>query len=275
MTHLSPSRRAQWDSLGFVRLPGVLDPATVEDLSRWVVEVESWATSGGPGMHHFEQTDAGPRIARSEDFDGRHVGLTSFLRGRILGDLLAELFGEPAILFKEKINYKYPGGGGFAPHQDAPAYRFVDHHVSCMVPIDPATERSGCLWFAPGHREGLLPNDAGRLRAQWVAAAKWQPVEAAPGDLVFFDSYAPHKSDTNRSGAPRRLMYLTYNAASAGDFRARYYQDKRAELAAAGGAGASGHVLMSINDDFLGRPVEAPAIGPPSGRTPAARNQPT
>ena len=59
------------------------------------------------------------------------------------------------MLYKEKVNYKHPGGAGFAPHQGAPAYRFVDHHVSCMVPLDPATEASGCLWVAAGHDRGL------------------------------------------------------------------------------------------------------------------------
>ena len=36
----------------------------------------------------------------------------------------AELLGDPegVWVFKERINYKLPGGGGFAPHQDAPAW---------------------------------------------------------------------------------------------------------------------------------------------------------
>jgi len=259
MGSLTPEQRERWETKGFVVLPRALEPGTVRDLTRWVQEIEAWAAQDGPGIHHFEQTDAGPRIARSEDFDPHHAGLSEFMRRGVVSDVLASLFGEPAVLFKEKINYKYPGGGGFAPHQDAPAYRFVDHHVSCMVPVDPATIESGCLWFAPGHREGILPNDAGRLRADWVRGASWEPVEAQPGDLVFFDSYAPHKSDTNRSAAPRRLIYLTYNAASKGDLRDVYYSDKRAEFEAAGDTGESGHVRISINDDFLGRPVENPS----------------
>lgn len=47
------------------------------------------------------------------------------------------------------------------------------------------------------------------------------------GDVVFFDSYAPHRSQPNAHSAPRRVLYVTYNAASAGDQRARYYADKR------------------------------------------------
>lgn len=259
MTLLSPEQRREWETTGTLALRGVLSPERVAELRRWIEEVESWAKAGRPGMHHFEQTPAGPRVARSEDFEPHHAGLSGFLRRGLLAEVLEQLFGEPPVLFKEKINYKHPGGGGFAPHQDAPAYRFVDFHISCMVPLDPATVESGCLYFAPGHDQGTLPNIDGRIREDWVERADWRPLEVAPGDVVFFDSYAPHRSGTNRSDTSRRVMYLTYNAASLGDLREAYYADKRAEFEAAGQRGASGHVRISINDDFLGIPVENPA----------------
>jgi hypothetical protein len=90
-----------------------------------------------------------------------------------------------------------------------------------------------------------------------VAELDWKPVELEPGDLLWFDSYAPHRSDTNTTDRARRALYLTYNAASAGDFRTTYYQDKVAEFDALDGA--ADRVRLSITDDFLGRPVEAPA----------------
>ena len=36
--------------------------------------------------------------------------------------------------------------------------------------------------------------------------------------MLLFDSYAPHRSETNRTEHARRALYLTYNARSAGDF---------------------------------------------------------
>jgi ectoine hydroxylase-related dioxygenase (phytanoyl-CoA dioxygenase family) len=262
VTLITRSQRRAWGARGHLVLRGALDPPAVERLTSWIAEVESWASattaSGSTGMHHFEQTDAGVRIARSEDFDPHHRELSAFIRGGTIAAVLAELLDEPAVLFKAKINYKHPGGGGFAPHQDATASRFVDHHVSVMVPIDPATVANGCLWFADAEVDAILPHDGGRIDGAWVDAATWVPVEVAPGDVVVFDSLAPHRSDTNRTSRSRRAMYLTYNAASAGDHRARYYADKRATLAEAGATGTSGNVLLSINDDFLGRPAAAP-----------------
>ena len=52
----------------------------------------------------------------------------------------------------------------------------------------------------------------------------------APGDLIFFDCFAPHQSAPNLTDRPRRNLYLTYNRADAGDYRARYFSEKRASF---------------------------------------------
>jgi predicted HD phosphohydrolase len=258
---LSSEERAAFLRDGFLVQRGVLSPDQVRRLQLWTEVVEGWAEDHRPGMHHFEQTAHGPRLARSEDIVPHHPGLAAFMQeGRLL-QTVSGFFGEPAVLFKEKINHKQPGGAGFAPHQDAPAYRFVDHHISCMVPVDAATVETGCLWVARGHTRGVLPMKDGQhgvLADDVAEALAWEPVELQPGDLLWFDSYAPHKSGTNTGAQPRRAFYLTYNAASRGDHRARYYADKRAEFAAHDGTFGGERVRISVNDDFLGKPAEAP-----------------
>ena len=229
----------------------------LDALDAALTRLQSWAKTGGPGLHHFEQTDAGAVLARSEDFVDADPVFHDVIRSGIVVDILAELFGDEPVLFKEKINYKQPGGGGFAPHQDATAYRFVDHHISCMVPLDPSTPASGCLYVAPGYEAGQLPTDErGRVEESTAAGLDWRPVPLEPGDLLFFDSYTPHYSDTNTTTRARRAAYLTYNAASLGDHRDRYYADKRAEFERAGGDFDGERVRISISDDFLGRPVQ-------------------
>jgi hypothetical protein len=113
-------------------------------------------------MHHFEATPDGTRLSRSENFVPYHVGLEKLLTdGKVL-DVISELMGEPAVLYKEKINYKYPGGGGYAPHQDAPAYEFVTFHITWkhLISVDAATPESGCLSFSPGqYDKGFIALD--------------------------------------------------------------------------------------------------------------------
>ncbi len=264
---LKPAQMQLWARDGWLHLPGALAPHQVAELDDSLHDLVAWSVMGGPGLHHFEQTDDGPVIARSELFADEHVPLGTFVRGPLLKGIVGQLLGEPAVLYKEKVNYKLPGGGGFAPHQDAAAYRFVDHHISVMVPVDDATEASGCLYFAPGHTEGALPTDGrGRISEVVAATLQWRPVEVAAGDLVVFDSYAPHHSGPNTTERPRRALYLTYNAASAGDLRAAYYADKQAELTDRGSTFDGERVRISISDDFLGRPVEATSARSRPGR---------
>jgi hypothetical protein len=45
---------------------------------------------------------------------------------------------------------------------------------------------------------------------------------------VFFDSFIPHRSAPNATAEARRVLYYTWNRASAGDHLAQYYADKRA-----------------------------------------------
>lgn len=253
---LTAAQLAAWHRDGWLHLVGVLDEELLGRLTAYLDEVAGWSATGGPGLHHREMTDAGPVLARSEDLVPHHAGLRKFITTGPLLDIAGALLDEPAVLYKEKVNYKQPGGAGFAPHQDATAYRFVDHHVSCMVPLDPATTASGCLDVAPGYGHGLMPtDDGGRISDAHADTLEWRPAETQPGDLLWFDSYTPHRSGPNTTDRPRRALYLTYNAARHGDLRAAYYADKADTFAAVGDHVDGERVRLSISDDFLGRPV--------------------
>jgi hypothetical protein len=241
-------RRAGW------LVTRTLDDGEVRQVQAWVDEVAGWPDEG-PWLHYRELTDDGPQLCRTENFVPHHDGLRALLTDGPMLEVASALLGEPAVLYKEKINYKLPGGAGYSPHQDAHAYRFVDVHVSCMVAIDDATVTNGCLEVVSCAHGELLPvDDRGCIPHDVVAGLAWTPVEVRAGDTLWFHSRTPHRSGPNRSLVPRRAMYPTYNATSAGDLRAEYYAAKRAELAAAG-AGDGDRVAVSLIGDFEGRPV--------------------
>ena len=64
---------------------------------------------------------------------------------------------------------------------------------------------------------------AERSRPGW---RDFEPIIAAPGDAVFFDSFAPHRSGPNQTAERRRVLYITYGKASDGDQLEQYYADK-------------------------------------------------
>jgi hypothetical protein len=249
----SAEGRAHFATHGWL-LTHPFDAAQVQLLREWTDEVAAWPDDGAGWWQHRELTDDGPQLCRSENLIPFHDGLRTLLTSGALLDAASALLGERAVLYKEKINYKLPGGAGYAPHQDAPAYRFVDTHLSALVAIDDATVANGCLEVSSGRHHELLPvDDVGCIRADVVAQLVWQPVEVRAGDTLWFHSRTPHRSGPNHSLSSRRALYPTYNALAEGDRRDDYYRQKAAELAAAGTS--NGRAAVSLIGDFQGRAV--------------------
>ena len=221
----------QWRAQGCLHLRGFFDPS---ELAAWTDELAQWPETPGRWMKYFEPAADGgdPRmLCRVENFLEYHEGWRGLLQSPGLLRVLEQLFGEPAVLFKEKINFKQPGGSGFTAHQDAPAFAAFGQrfHITAMVSIDASHPGNGCLEMAYGrHQSGLLEMDEGQSLAERVIEQeRWEPVPTEPGDLVLFGSFLPHRSGPNRSEAPRRAAYLTYNGVSEGERRDAYYEDKR------------------------------------------------
>ena len=236
-------------------LAQTLDDAGVVELRSWVDEVASWPDDAGDWMHHREMTDDGPKLCRSENIIPFHAGLRALLTTGTLLETASALLGETAVLYKEKVNYKLAGGAGYSPHQDAPAYPFIDSHVSCMVAVDDATLDNGCLEVVEAtHHTTLRQDEGGRIHPDVVAEMTWKSVEVPAGWTLWFHSKTPHRSGANRSGVSRRALYPTYNALAEGDLRNAYYAEKLAHFAHAGRR-ADGGVRVSLIDDFEGRAV--------------------
>ena len=233
-------------------LTELLTPQQTSQLREWVSDVQQWDDSGS-WMNHYEMTQHGPRKCRTEYFTPFHSGLQQLLRVGEMNEVAGVLLGEPGVLYKEKINYKLAGGAGWDPHQDAPAYPFIDRHISCMIAVDDATPENGCLEVVSGKHHELIPTDSkGCIPDDIAATLDWQPVSLRAGQTLWFHSLTPHRSGDNNSPRDRRAIYPTYNALREGDLREDYYATKRAELARSSDAD---RVQISLIDDFRGIPV--------------------
>jgi len=214
---------------GFAIVRGGLPMEAVAAISDWTAALAAAPEVSGGAWVYYEQSrlDPGQRlIARIENFSHVHAGF------RALADCLAHsaarFLAEPAVLFKEKINFKMPGGDGFKPHQDSQAGWgvYADYFLTVMLCIDPATLENGCLELVAGHQHKGLYREWEPLTDTDMADMDFRPCPTAPGDLVFFDSFTPHQSAPNVTAAMRRMYFATYNKASAGDHFARYHADK-------------------------------------------------
>jgi len=215
---------------GFLVKRSAFPPAEVERIRGWTDEVLALPEANGRHWVYHETsakdgTDLVSRIEKIAPFHEGFGALTEALKGP-----MGQLLGEKAVLFKEKINFKMPGGDGFKPHQDSQAgwYNYADYFISALVSIDRATLENGCLFIAGGEHKKGLKMEWAPLSDEEIAGMEFIPVPTEPGDVVFFDSYAPHSSEPNMSDDIRRIYYATYNGASKGDHLEQYYADKYA-----------------------------------------------
>jgi hypothetical protein len=230
---LTAEEMAIYREKGWLLACGFFAPAEVEALARWTDELAARPEEPGAHMVYREPSLRDPSmrvIQRIEYFCPYHAGFDALVRDGRLRAAADQLLGTTACLFKEKINFKMPGGAGFEPHQDQQAgwSRYASMFVTAMVAIDQATVENGCLEMGNGARvTGLIGAEWRPLDAAEMRGFSLVPVPTGPGDALFFDSYAPHASKANMTDQPRRILYLTYNAAAAGDHRARYFAEKR------------------------------------------------
>ena len=142
------------------------------------------------------------------------------------------ILGKKSILFKDKINWKYPDANGFEPHQDAQVwenlYKNVRSFLSMTISIDKTTVKNGCLEVVEKkHKEGLFGDNKTAIPKHIVKKFKWKKITTQPGDLILFGAYTPHRSKKNNTNKARKMMYLSYNAKKDGDLRKKYFKDKR------------------------------------------------
>lgn len=218
---------------GFAFAPGFYDASQMARITWWTDEITGWPERPGRHMVYYEDNLKRPRrrvVQRIENFVPYHRSFRAlFTKGRMIA-AASQLLGEPAVLFKEKINFKQSGGSGFTPHQDVQAgwRRYADFHVTALVSIDPATLANGCLEIAAGwHDKGMLGEEWKPLDGARLEAMDFVPYPTQPGDALFFGSLAPHRSGPNLTDSQRRVLYVTYNRAAQGDYRMRYFAEKR------------------------------------------------
>jgi len=230
---LSSEQVKAYEEDGYLVVKNLLPASISENLQAWSSEIETWPETPGKWMKYYEyHRKSNERLlCRIENFLPYFPSLESLAKG-IINEISSDLLGEEAVIYKEKINFKFPHGSGFNAHQDQPAFVSfgIKKLLTVLLPIDPNTRESGGLDMVKRvHKEKRIygQNSDGSIQTDIEAGMSWVPVDGKAGDVIFFDSYVPHRSDINKSQFTRRNLYLTYNPLSLGSFRQNYYDEKR------------------------------------------------
>ena len=223
---------------GFLVKRKFFDDNEISEIRKWVYEYakkrpEDWKKGQEMGYYETSLNDGKRILTRLENFVDYNQNFYDLVYSSKIIGAVEDLLAEKCVLFKEKINFKNPGGAGFKPHQDAIS-RWDDYasdFMNVLICTDKGTIDNGCLEVAPGfHNKGLLgPYDA-PIPDEYLMKMDFQPLQHSLGDVVFFNSFTPHQSQENKTKFPRTNIYLTYNKSSQGDNRREYFSRKRREL---------------------------------------------
>jgi len=202
---LSAEQIAAFRRDGFVEVKGLFGAGEIAAIAAWTDEVHHWSETPGRHMMYFEESGAGRILNRIENVLPFHDEFRALATGPKMQGACAQLFGESAVAFKDKINFKLPGGSGFEAHQDVQAgwARYASLHITALITIDPTTAANGCLEVVPGlHDRGLIGSEWEPLTDADTGGVEYRAIESEPGDAVFFDSFAPHRSGPNTTDKP-------------------------------------------------------------------------
>lgn len=202
---------------GFVRVPGVLEPAEVERFRTAVERFREHATTlGGRRQQVFSQyVDAWRQ-------DETLAELTCHPKLARIAEALA---GIPLRLWHDHILIKEPHNQ--APtefHQDSPYWPHDNcrHALSAWVALVDVPVERGCMTFVPGSQErrDLAPqnlSDHDSLARMWPEIT-WRERVTLPlraGDCTFHSSYTAHRANSNDTDEPRIAHVIIYMDADA------------------------------------------------------------
>lgn len=220
---------------GYLVLQNQLTYKIKHELKRYIQDIEIDSLKKIPNyIHKFEyDKNVQKQLCRTEDII-KHKEINTFLTEGLLPETISQLFENEAILYKEKINYKYPNTGLYRAHQDITAYPNSKNHITALVNLGPTNRENGSIEFSPLCENNFDKNTIIEHKNGVICEPdnlKWtNPLETSYGDIILFDSYIPHRSSINISTLPRKALYVTYNNITEGNLREEYYEMKKQKL---------------------------------------------
>lgn len=220
---LTPSQVSQFQRVGYVVVPGLLNAVETDLLStvaRQDRELASSRTSRADG-----EGGAVDLVVRNELPEDSIYG--AIVRDERIISAMEQVLGGEVYHYHHKMILKEArSGGAWAWHQD---YGYWYHNGclfpymgSCMIAVDRATKENGCLQVLSGsHHIGRVDHgevgqqtgaDPERVEAALNVCERVH-VELEPGAAVFFHCNTLHRSDQNTSDNARWAFICCYNAA--------------------------------------------------------------
>lgn len=188
-----------------------------EDFDRIVAQISGSgehinATWGGPEMERLGARDL--VVLHTHNVQQYSARWNRALLDERFLDAARQILGNDIVLHHTKLFQKPPEKGApFPMHQDWDYFPTInDSMIAGIICVSEATDEMGCLRVYPGsHKLGKIEGTSGQHESDLLAHYPLEnatPLEAEPGDVVFFHYFTIHGSMPNRSAKTRKTVLV-------------------------------------------------------------------
>jgi len=247
--YLNEKLKSTYDSQGFVIIKNFFKSSDIKILKKKVIKKVKNINS----KNIYSETINGKkvRLRRVEKITENIQDVKKLLHSKKIKHLLKYITNKHNILFKDKLNFKYPGGQGFRPHIDGHFYwkdkknkkregwsEYSDTFTNLVIPLEDSDKKNGCLYLSKKNNIERLGKNwrqitskmdifSPNIKKQYLKKFKFYPALMKTGDLLVFDWHCAHKSSKNNSKRSRLIFYATYCPKNNfKNLRKQYYYDK-------------------------------------------------
>jgi ectoine hydroxylase-related dioxygenase (phytanoyl-CoA dioxygenase family) len=223
-TTLTDADIKQYQTDGFIHIPGFLGPEEVAELKAAVVETARSMGKkkiAGKGYDWEEEDDYYSKVFTQRLNLWRiNNTIKSYMLNPELGKMAARLAGIDGIrVWHDQTLIKEPFGNPTSYHLDNPYWSFSSRDsISIWIALEAATPQNGCMYFIPGtHRMANFDNvPIGQSMAElfkvYPEMGKVDPVcvPMKPGDCSFHNGLVAHGAGANMTRGRRIAMTCAY-----------------------------------------------------------------
>jgi len=203
---------------------------------------------------YYEKIKKKRKLRRIEKISDFSKGSKNLICSKKMLNTISLIENNKHELFKDKLNFKYPGGEGYTPHIDGHFLwkdksnksqkgwkKYSDNFINLVLPLEKTTKKNGCLYVAKKNdtlRIGKNFNEIAKkmtlttpnIQRKDFKKFKFYPIELDVGDILLFNWKCAHHSKKNISKNSRMIFYATYykknNLSKKNTIRLKYYKDK-------------------------------------------------
>jgi|TARA_B110000238_G_C16078302_1_gene418202 ectoine hydroxylase-related dioxygenase (phytanoyl-CoA dioxygenase family) len=233
---------------GWVIIRNFLKKKKIEEMKSKLIE----KTKHKSEFFYYETIKKKEKLRRIEKVTDFSKDIKKILCSKKNINLIDELEQGKHTLFKDKLNFKFPGGKGYLPHIDGHFFwkdknkkyqdgwkKYSSNFINLVLPLEVSNKKNGCIYVANKSDTDKLGKTFSKVTKKLVLNTpnikkidkkkfNFIPIELNIGDIFFFNWKCAHFSENNLSKNSRMIFYATFCKKNKNkNLRKLYYYDKQ------------------------------------------------